>query len=305
MVQWFEKSPLSGEVSAGHVLQSMDAVFGITGTSSEAVVMALIRASIPRTYTNPFDPTQRLWLKSYRWDHIGGGVWDVPAKYSTREPLSPDLGWEPENPSTGGGGGGDLPTGGPARLSFDTTGGTQHITQALGNGETVYPTGTLHEFNGAIGVNGDRVDGVDRVIPQLKLTVVKQWRAASLPANYCQLVHDLTGKVNSLTMTWVYKGQVFLFNPNELLYMGARLSDSSPNDILEFAYSFEFSRNAENIVVGTGATAITVSDKKGWQYSWVRYQDHVNTGASTLVKIPDCVVVNDIYESADLRQLGL
>ncbi len=73
--------------------------------------------------------------------HQGSGLWEGTARYGKREPKEP----------------------GQSSFSFDTGGGTTHITQSL---QTVakYPADAA-DFKGAIGGHNDSVEGTDVTIP--------------------------------------------------------------------------------------------------------------------------------------------
>ena len=92
------------------------------------------RATLPATYLG-------LPLASYRISPLGNGNWDVVARYDSREPKD-------------------------SSYTFDTGGGTQHITQSL---ETIAkkakPGETAPDFKQAVGVTTDSVEGVDITVP--------------------------------------------------------------------------------------------------------------------------------------------
>ena len=59
-------------------------------------------------------------------------------------------------------------------------------------------------------------------------------------------------------------------------------------------YEFERQKNATNIPVGD----ITVTEKQGMDYAWIRYKDEVDSGVS--VKQPEHVYVERVFGRADL-----
>jgi hypothetical protein len=76
---------------------------------------------------------------------------------------------------------GNVPPEGATIISFDTTGGVQHITQSLETVGSYAPVGeTAPDFHGAIGVSKDAVEGADIVVPVLNFSVIKSLPASSL-----------------------------------------------------------------------------------------------------------------------------
>ncbi len=50
---------------------------------------------------------------------------------------------------------------------------------------------------------------------------------------------------------------------------------------------------------------ITGISKKGWEYPWVRYVDSEDAVAKALVKKPQAVCVESVYEGGDFSGLGI
>ena len=95
--------------------------------------------------------------------------------------------------------------------SFDTSGGTQHITQAEGE-ERYAATGTAPNQNKAIGVDGDSVAGVDVIVPALQWTETYDVPSTYVTAAYIKGVAALTGTVNNAAFR--------SFHPGEVLFAG-------------------------------------------------------------------------------------
>jgi len=184
-------------------------------------------------------------------------------------------------------------------LSFDTTGGTQKITQAFSEVSIDVPAGaTAPEFNGAIGVKDDGVEGVDIVVPVFNW--VEQW---SLPKammtgaaawEYAKTLSDLTGTKNAATFR--------TFAAGEVLFLGAT-GEWSTKDADYFSISYKFSRlpNREEFDIGE----ITVASKRGHDYMWVRYQTSEDSAAKCLVQTPMAVIVDEVYPDGDFSLLGI
>ncbi len=106
-----------------------------------------------------------------------------------------------------------------ARWSFDTTGGTIRVTHSKQT-RARYP-GTGPNFNNAIGVANGEPQGVDIVIPALKLNVTYRWPKNTVTPSYANMLATMSGCVNSdtfgATTTPLFGG----YAPGELLFLGA------------------------------------------------------------------------------------
>jgi hypothetical protein len=273
------------------VVQSRTVPYRCDGTDSEALMLAAVKLTLPRTVPSG---ELLLYLKTYNWTYEGGGLWDVNVLYTAKKP-------------------------GQIVFTFDTEGGTQHVTEALD--EVVWrPDGNKQgalQFHNAIGATQDQVEGADVVVAGFKFTLTKRFLATELPADYiASVLYKGTGKTNKDVFSVEYKGQVLVFNPNELLFMGARNNEGQVgDDEIELTFSFQASENLTDIVLGkpppktdngdappAESNAITVASKDGWQYLWVRYQDKQET--KMLVKQRYAAVVNTVYRQfnyADFR----
>src|SRR5882672_10453471 len=112
-----------------------------------------------------FDGLPRELIKT---DPQGGGFWLATIEYGT-----PDAGQSSSSPPSA-----DTPLGG--EFSFDTAGGTLHITQSL---ETIDAVGVnIPETKRAIGVSKDHVDGCDVTAPKLEFSI--SWYRPTLTLRY-------------------------------------------------------------------------------------------------------------------------
>lgn len=60
----------------------------------------------------------------------------------------------------------------------------------------------------------------------------------------------------------------------------------------------------------SGRTGLAVGEiigisKKGWEYLWVRYVDAEDAVAKAIVKKPQAVYVESVYEQGDFSDLGI
>lgn len=238
----------------------------------------------------PGNPDMRLQAESYSVEYLGDDAWQLEVTYTK------DGAEDPEKAD-------------PLRRtrSFDTGGGTQHITQSLpvGQGQGLdfefrYPAGAANQ-SGAIGVDGDSVSGVDIVVPALTWTESYDVPHQFITANYIKSLSKLTGSVNNATFR--------TFPAGEVLFLGASGSQEWDSDRGDGPWnlSYKFSQSP-NAGAGKTLAALTIGSianiaKDGHDYLWVRYEDSVN--ANVLIKQPKAVYVNRVYRREDFTQLGI
>jgi len=176
-------------------------------------------------------------------------------------------------------------------FSFDSTGGTQHITQSIQTAGRYGPSAS-NLLGGAIGYDGENVAGVDITVPVWNWQETHYLTDAQLntPAYYA-----LTGSVNSD----VFEG----YQPGEVLFLGAAGQKRGTNNATLWEVNFKFaaSPNQTNLSVG----AITGISKNGWDYLWVQYGDAVDATAQIKIKKPIAVYVEQVYDRAPFSILGL
>ena len=188
--------------------------------------------------------------------------------------------------SSGGsqGGGSSSGDGGGSGYSFETGGGTRHLT--MSRGSTRFPS-NAPDYGGAICVDSDgTVHGVDVTMPALTFTINKVY--SSFSASDVARVASYTGKVNS--------GSFEGFAAGEVLFLGASGGKRSDGK-WEISYKFSVSPNESAFSVGS----INVGAKQGWDYAWVRYEDEVSGNA--VVRKPAAVYVESVYESVSFSGL--
>lgn len=179
-------------------------------------------------------------------------------------------------------------------FSFDTGGGSKHISQSLET-EGRYPS-SAPDFGGAIEVDGDgNVNGVDITMPVMHFSETHYLSPGKVSTSYKKRLAELTGTVNDAN----FKG----YKAGEVLFLGAtgtRRGNSS-SDKWEISFRFSVSPNATNLKVGD----IRVSKKNGWDYMWVRYVDDVSSNGAALIKKPSAAYVERVYERTDFGKLGI
>ena len=178
--------------------------------------------------------------------------------------------------------------------SFDTTGGTRKVTQAVAHiGDYAPPGQTAPNFGGAIGVTPDgNVEGVEVPAPSGKYS--EHWVLSRLWVSdaYLMTLAGMTGSVNATP----FRGR----NPGEVMFMGARAS-SRDQDWVEIDFEFNLSPNAFNVPVGN----ITVPFKRGWDYVWTRYVDDEDATAKVAIKTAASAHLDQVATYSNFALLGI
>jgi hypothetical protein len=253
-------------------------LYTITGTADEAEALAALKSVAPTTLHGM--KRQPVTVEPVHVDTTNPDkcIWTGTVNYAPFDP--PEV---PVPPETG-----------DSTFSFETSGGTQHITQSL---QTVgsYPPGTAPNFRGAIGVTHDNVEGVDITVPVYNFSETHYLSAATVTTAYKGTLFQLTGKVNSGAFRGMEAG--------ECLFLGASGSrrGTGPDEDWEITFRFAGSPNRTGITVGP----ISGIAKKGWEYLWVRYADAEDAGSNTLVKQPVAAYVEKVYEDGNFAALGI
>lgn len=202
----------------------------------------------------------------------------------------------------------------PSGLSVDTTGGTEHITQSLKTvGYEADAEATPPDSFGAINVSGGQVNGVTRTVPAYNFTetwLVPAWylmagrkpsegvtsdnpQPTSPDTSYGQALRVLSGTIN--------KEKWRIFDPGEVLFLGARYDVQRNATMVPVTYSFSVQPSRKKFKVGT----IEVAEKRGWDFMWIHYEDATDATAFFPVKKPKYVYIDQIYEESDFEQLGI
>ena len=249
---------------------SVEMVYMLTGTSDDVTAKTLLESSTAETYNGLARQSISLepeWVDTF----AGDGRWVATVRYGLQAP----------------------PEVGESSFSFDTGGGSQHITQSR---QTIsrygLPGKKAPDFKGAIGVTHDSVEGVDITVPVYSFSETHYLADTFVTPAYRGTLFALTGKVNGSTFKGLAAG--------ECLFLGAAGSKRGA-EAWEITFRFATSPNRTGISVGE-ITAIT---KKGWEYLWVRYGDAEDTAAKAIVKKPMAAYVEKVYEEGDLLLLGI
>ena len=192
---------------------------------------------------------------------------------------------------------GPVPQTNTSVFSFNTSGGTRHITHSMetigryginANGQQI----TAPDCKRAIGVTLDNVEGVSVTVPVYQWGETHYLPASVVTEAYKDRLFRLTGTVNDVPFR--------NFAAGEVLFLGASGQKRGFGD-WELHFSFASSRNFTDLRIGD----ITGINKRGWDYLWVRFADTVDDASKTLVKIPVGVYVERVYEYSNFDLLNI
>jgi len=244
---------------------SVDLIYNVHGTSEDLAAKAALLAAAPLIYDDMLrDPGQTL-----RVERIAEESWIGTIHYIRSDK--------------------------PSRYEFDTSGGTHHISvsrktvQKYSESESTPPP----DHKGAIGWDGEKVQGVDIVIPNFVYAEAHHLPVASLTQKYIGASHDMTGTVNEAD----WRG----FGKCEALFMGAQGSYTEGDETCEITFKFHGSKSVMNLMIG----GIGPIQKLGWEYLWVLFEHKKDTPSNTLVKRPRAVYVEEVYRYSNFLGLGI
>ena len=265
----------------------------IFGSNNDLLIHDDINQTLWRQYMfweYPGQPQNRLQAESYTLEYLGDTAWQLEVTY-TKDGAESEEQPEPLKRSR----------------SFDTSGATQHITQALavGEGEAPefefrYPASAANQ-SGAIGVDNDSVNGVDIIVPQLTWTETYDVQDQFITTDYIKALSSATGSVNDADFRSFAAGEVLFTGAS-----GSQQWDSDKGDgPWNLSYKFVASANYGDDQTMPAIKIGDISDiaKDGHDYLWVRYEDSVDSNA--LIKTPKAVYVNRVYRRTDFSQLGI
>ena len=264
-----EERALSGKITTGDS-PADEKLYVIQGADSETAAMTVLEITAP-TATG-----SGLVRQSCSVEPQGNDIWYGTVQYGPAK-----------SPETG-----------ESAFTFDTTGGTQHITQSKGTvGRYGLAGDAPPDLGGAVGVSHDSVDGCDITIPLYAFSETHYLADTAVTDAYKGKLFYLTGRTNNATFKGCAAG--------ECLFLGATGSKRGKGD-WEITFKFAASPNMTNIDIGPGR--ITVASKKGWEYLWIRYRDAVANSAGGkphFVQVPYAAYVEKVYDEGNFAELGI
>ena len=176
-------------------------------------------------------------------------------------------------------------------LGFEIGTETSHITQSRRTvGKYAVPGKTAENYYGAIGFDGETVQGTDILVPTFQFTQQRILPIETVTFGFVRALFYLTGRFNS--------GAFLGFEAGEVLFLGAG-GTRNPEGDWDLTYRFSASPNAKNLTVGK----IRGINKRGWDHLWVRYVDDVDQ--KVLVKVPSSAYVEEVIQPGNFNILGI
>lgn len=204
----------------------------IDGVTDKDTAVSYAIASTPSLITTAYGI---LFRDDVRVTQTAYNQWTVEVPYGTRKNATGEWTW-----------------------SFDTTGGTVHITQAKEELRR-YPVATAPDQLGSIAVDGDEVKGVEIIVPVMKISVQFKHPLGVVTLAKAKFLSDMTGKTNTDTF--------LTFAPGEVLFLGARGSDGSEAEA-NIGYEFAMAANVTGQTIGSIAGVA----KRAWEVAWIHYE---------------------------------
>jgi hypothetical protein len=249
----------------------------IKGTDDEQEALTALGAAAGPTYAGL---TRKGWSVEPVGDPTVSLLWDGTVRYGRYDTSPPAVG--------------------ESSYSFDTGGGTTHITQGIAHVAS-YSAGIWKlcappDHGGAIGVTHDSVEGVDITIPDYHFSETHYIANAVVTPAYKAALFALTGKVNSDE----FKG----FAIGEVKFMGASGSQRGDDD-WEITFNYAASPNVADACANWPSAvkpAVPVP-KKGWEDLWVEYRGAGDDDAKCVVQKPRAVHIEQVYYYASFAWL--
>jgi hypothetical protein len=234
-----------------------------SGYATRPTAKAAILAIAPAT-------NQGLYFQRISIEQTAVATWVGRCEYGVREPLAV----------------------GEYTFSWDTTGGTVHLTTPIDcTSYAVAGYTAPTDLEKVILADRDRrVQGVDVPTPSLKLTISYRLPGATITLAYIKALAGCVGKTNDKA----YGG----FEAGELLFLGATgRSGSATDPIVDF--HFLASVNVTGMTLGD----ITGIDKTGHQYIWPWFGEDEDETADELIVKPKAIYVDTVVEECDFYTL--
>jgi hypothetical protein len=227
----------------------------------------------------------QLQADSYTLEYLGGDAWHLTVNYSKE-------GVEDEEQT------------GPIRRSrsFDTSGGQEHITQAIaGKVSEKGKTPNLTDGDKVIGFDGQNVNGVDIIVPQLSWQENYEVPSSYVKAEYIKKVSQASGTTNN--------GEFRGFKAGEVLFLGCSGSqdwDREKGDgpwALSYKFAVSPNAGADQTLPALTIGEIVNIEKKGHEYLNTYYEDDVRD--NKIWKVPKIVWVHQVYRESNFADLGI
>jgi hypothetical protein len=160
----------------------------------------------------------------------------------------------------------------------------------------------IFTYNGGPKVDTEdpEVQGVDVSVPSLSFSIQGNYANGTFTIAFMQAVFSFVGKPNSKPWRGFSAGEVMLIGVD---------GDDSDTQYDSLTFNFEARPTERNITIPTivddDEETITIPEKRGYDYLWVRTipREVTIAGQEVLVEVAQCAYVDQIYEYVDLNAL--
>lgn len=267
MIYCEEKAVGSRRTESDDYRTTIETLWTIRGTTSELDARNALFQKAAATYYDSVADRSLVRL-AHSVEQVGYSLWDASVFY------------------------------GPTRrngFSFDTTGGTAHVTQSLSTRAKYAPSGRqAADHKGAIGVTKDgTVEGVDIGVRALKFTETHDLPAATVTEAYVDMLAEASHKTNA--QAWR------TFAAESVKFLGATgQSNDEAGAVVPVTFHFEVSKHA-TLTIGD----ISGIEKRGWDYLWCQYEETEDAAAGQVAQNPIAVYVEKMSLTTDFNQFGI
>lgn len=193
------------------------------------------------------------------------------------------------------------PTVGSYTVAIDTTGAQILQTSSYAQTRFAIAGKVAPDYKNSIDVQDGRPQGVERIIPALKINVRSKiaTQYVGSPLRYANLIAELTGTTNNADIFSDTEGVIY--SRGELLFVGATGEVVAADPMLTF--TFLASKNLTSGTIGD----ITGINKKGHEYLWFLFDHDKDATTKMLISKPRACYVDRIYGEADhsLLKIGV
>lgn len=244
----------------------------------EDVAYAAFKAVLPTTKAG--DDGQVLYLDTITVDEeeMGTGKWNGYARYVPNT-IQLAIGQE--------------------RRTFNSSGGTQHITLSRETTESKAASGTPPNYGRLIGVRPDGTpEGTDIMVPVHEYEITRAFADDDIDQSYEQLLVDATYTTNAST----FRGG----GAKTVLFMGAT-GGQRGDGVAEITFKFAAAKDRTGVTIPGADGTITMSMIGAWECFWVAYvKKKLGTGANANVgDVPKYAYAERVYDSTDFSDLGI
>lgn len=253
----------------------------VLGAGSKMAALQGVHEGAPRILgeTNSDDP-EILVYDGVRFDGYQDEGIEITAKYVIED--NPDYDDSADN---------DEPE---PSYSFDTSGGSEHITRAIAQNHYPSTAKDANKFIGWNGKSGDdcEISGMDIVVTNMRESYTRIIKKSKIDNAFKRSLARVTGKVNKTA----FKG----WAAGEVLFLGASYSATEDDRKVSVTYNFAIRENEPAQTIG----GIEIPAKKGWWAVWQMAKTEMLAGKKPSLNI-EGIYFAQVYKEVDFGILGI